>query len=212
MMRNAYLLAVLVLGLSRWSATASENPLTPTDIGAPGCQTAPLQEADLLQLTPTLGGTIPIGLPEGEPVPADVQEEIAQTVQEVFECLMTGDLRRVSANYSRAYLAERYSGVLSDLSRPAEVRDQVVDVSGLYQGPWHVLLLPDGRVAALLWSRVKDDPHPDPGSIALWVFVHEVGRWRVDDVNEMVTLPGQERPVYVADLVDRPSATPPASP
>jgi hypothetical protein len=44
------------------------------------------------------------------------------------------------------------------------------------------------------------------------MFIHEDGRWRVDDVNDMVTQPGQERPVYVADLVDRPPATPPASP
>jgi hypothetical protein len=212
MMRNACLLAVLVLGLSRWSVAASENPLTQTDIGAPGCQTQPLQEADLLPLTPAQAGWLPIGLPEGDPAPPDVQEEIAETVQEVFECLMTGDLARALANYSRAYLATSLGAVRSDLSRPSTGRDQTVAVSGLYEGPWRILQLPDGRVAALLWIRVKDDPHPDPGSIAVWMFIHEDGRWRVDDVNDMVTQPGQERPVYVADLVDRPPATPPASP
>jgi hypothetical protein len=211
-MRRTCLLAVLVLGLGQTCISAAENPLTSTEIGAPGCQTAPLQESELLQLTPTHGGPIPSGLPEGNDVSAVVQEEIAQTVQEVFECLMSGDPARALANYSRAYLAERRSAVQSDLSHPAEGREQAIDVNGLYDGPWRILQLPDGRVAALVRSRVKDDPHPDPGSVAIWLFVPEDGRWRVDDVIDMVTQPGQERPVYVADLVERPSATPPASP
>ena len=141
-----------------------------------------------------------------------VKEESAETVQEVFECLVSGDPARALANYSRAYRAESLSAAHSALSQPTEGRDRTVDVSGLGIGPWRILQLPDGRGAALLWSRVKDDPHPDPGSVALWTFVHENGLWRFDDVFDMVVLPGHERPVYVADLVGVPPATPPASP
>jgi hypothetical protein len=209
-MRLACLFALLALAWWRSSVGASDNPLTPTDIGAPGCQTAPLQEADLLQLTATNGRWIPTELPQGGPAPAHVQEEIATTVQEVFECVMTGDPARSLANYSHDYLAEHLSAAMSDLSQPVEARDQTVDVSGLYQGPWRVIMLPDRRVAALLLSGLKDDPHPDPGNVAIWLFVREDGRWRVDDVIDMIVPPGQERPVYIADLVDGPPAATPS--
>jgi hypothetical protein len=150
-MRYACLLALVMLGVSSWRVAASENPLTPTDIGAPGCQTPPLQESDLRQITPTTERDwIPTALPEGDPAPAKVREEFAKTVQEVFECLMTGDPWRTSANYSQAYIAERLFAFRSDLSAPAPTHDQEVDVSGFYEGPWRILVLPDGRVAALL--------------------------------------------------------------
>lgn len=213
-MRYPCFQALLVLGLSSWGIATAGETLTPAGMAAAGCQTPPLREAELRQFLTSTMPTTPEGwirseLPEGAPASAEVQAEIAITVQELVECTVTADPLRMYANYSRAYLTERRDGVLQDLSQPAEEREPTPDIAGLYKGPWHVGVLPDGRVSALLWT-VQDDPHPAPGKVAAWIFVWEDGRWRVDDVIDVIAPPGERLHVYVADLVDGPPAATPS--
>ncbi len=70
-----------------------------------------------------------------------------------------------------------------------------------YAGPWRIRVLPDGRVAALIWMA-SGDSHPAPGKTLLWILSDEGGHWRIDEIVDQIFPRDAKLPTYVADLVD----------
>ena len=73
-----------------------------------------------------------------------------------------------------------------------------------YLGPWHVQILPDGRVLAAVLLVVGDDPRPDPRRTRVLIFTHSDGRWLVDETIASVRIADCPRPVDVAAVVGPP--------
>jgi hypothetical protein len=73
-----------------------------------------------------------------------------------------------------------------------------------YVGPWHVQILPDGRVLAAVLLVVGDDPRPDPKRTRVLIFTHRDGRWLVDETIASVRVTDCAHPMDVAAVVGPP--------
>jgi hypothetical protein len=74
----------------------------------------------------------------------------------------------------------------------------------VYLGPWHVRILPDGRVLAAVLLRVGEELRPDPDRTRVLLFVHRDGQWLVDETIAHVRFADCENPVAVAVVVGPP--------
>jgi hypothetical protein len=170
---------------------------------------AALQGATAVQTESTASARSRMGrpmheaLPEGAPAPPEVERAITAVVDAFFPCVATRDPSRLDPFFSPAFLAGH--GPMSPDERE-DLRPQSVTTKAPpatpYAGPWRIQVLPDGRVAALIWMA-SGDPHPAPGKTLLWILSDEGdGNWRIDEIIDQILPRDSKFPVYVADLVD----------
>ncbi|HEU5434689.1 MAG TPA: hypothetical protein VFU81_23650 [Thermomicrobiales bacterium] len=146
---------------------------------------------------------LPKALPQGSPAPPALERDITRVVDAFFACVATHDPARIYPFFSAAVMQRR------GLARPpaalqAPEPNPVATITGPptpYAEPWHIQVLPDGRVAALIWMA-SDDPNPAPGKTLLWILTNEGGGWRIDEIVDQIAPCDSKFPIYVADLVD----------
>ncbi|HET7093414.1 MAG TPA: hypothetical protein VFI22_08050 [Thermomicrobiales bacterium] len=193
-----------------WSSSASmAEPAPPLKFADPAdCPITPAERIDLQPETtdPGPGGRdmrLREALPEGTPASPSVEREIAAIVDAFFACVATHDPERVTPFFGAAYLRRR--GLAQTPAASPEPAPQSVATLGApptpYAGPWRVQVLPDGRVAALVWLA-SDDPDPAPGKTLLWILTNEGGNWRIDAIIDKIAPRDAKFPTYVADLVE----------
>ena len=160
-------------------AACTVTPRTPEDLhallGDDYVEPSPVPLA--VQATP--GGEWTIGvdaLPEG--TPAD-SAEIEAVVQEMYACLAAGDMLRYLALFTDDEILEsRFLGRLGTLMATPEFQTPTPsEHNGSHQtrGLFHARLLPDGRMAGVA-------PIGFMGLPELYLFAHENGQWRIDEI------------------------------
>lgn len=179
------MLAVIVGGDGQaFAQTAS--PDASSAIGS--CAVAPRSEEDLARLgalaaergTPTAGGTETVGgLPlDGAPVDPETLRAVGATLAEVAACEASGDVARLFALYTDAYIvrdalaAEPVPILPGEVGTPVAVARGTPEVRAAPPLVTDSAMLPDGRVAA----RVERD-----GRAEFVVFAEVDGVWRVDE-------------------------------
>jgi hypothetical protein len=132
-------------------------------------------------------------LPEGRPVDAATAEAITQTVRQLEACVNSGDFLRFLALFTDAGLRQRPINASpetrAELAALAVATPTPVPVGqrAVFAGPWHMELLPDGRVeAAVVWFGSESDTCIDPNGITVLLFAQEDGQWRIDERIESV--------------------------
>ena len=192
--------------------TAQDATPRPEDVPPPqACRAAPRSFSSLQQLigTPMPGrestGTIPAptALPTGQPADVDAVAGITATVREAVACINAGDVQRLFALYSVAYLAEvgplAPESFIATGATPAPLRTE----------EWASLLavrdaqiLADGRVGAIVVIGNRVDLDPAEGRTAFFLFVRDDDRWLIDGIIEEVLVNGVA--VNVAELAGTP--------
>lgn len=174
------------------SAQESTPAVTP---GRAACTVAPRSLADLLA-TP-IAEPVQVDmlqeLPEGEPVEPATAEGVTRTVRQLGACASSGDLLRFLALFTDAALVQLH------LNTSEEGRAELAALGSaaptpyppgrraVFAGPWHLRLLPDGRVlAAVTWFGSEADTCVEPNRIWALIFVDRDGRWLVDEIIERV--------------------------
>jgi hypothetical protein len=198
-------LALLVCGgmpraASALQATPTASPTAVT------CHVAPRSTAEILALTGTnTSETEPTTqLPAGDEADAETTEAISAMLREMAACLSSGDMLRFYVLHSDDWL-QRSLGIVDGMAilttsiPPLDDGDRA-----RYVGPWHVQILPDGRVLAAVLLVVGDDPRPDPNRTRVLLFVHRNGRWFVDETIASVRVADCTLPVDVAAVVGPP--------
>jgi hypothetical protein len=152
---------------------------TPASLPA-RCNVAPRLAEEVLELAePTPGeGSRILPLPSGKPADPATTSAITAVLAEMGACLTAGDNPTACRWAARGLLV-----------------------------PWHVQVLDDGRVMAAVLLRVSDEVRPDPERTRVPLFVHEDGRWLVDETIEAVQLADCESPVDVVAVVGPPPGT-----
>lgn len=181
------LLAMLLLP----GRAAHAQVATPT----PGCDVPPRSQDELVRLnaSPVAGATpiatYPIAPPEGDPVEATVLNALDETLSEVVACAESGDLARLLALYSDAYVANIALAPEPVPIVPGQGHDHA-HVPGIQQTPEpaahadprveSAVRLPDGRIAAVVSAEGLD------GTKEIVIFVEEDGRWTIDEIREVL--------------------------
>lgn len=207
-MRQGLLAAVRPLGLLTALVLVGGGPLPPHAGARPAeqaatpqpvaCDVAPRSlEETLALVSPESGAGTPSNgrpiepLPAGIPADAETFAGVSATVRQLEACINDGQLFRFMALFSDESLrrmpgGENAGAELSMIaaSTPAPIppgRRSVVI------GPWHVEMLPDGRVlAAVVWFGTETDTCVDPNRVTALIFVERDGRWLVDELIEDV--------------------------
>ena len=204
-----YLLLILLLllacvGPPRAAGARQATPSAST--GAVTCDVAPRSTAEIL----TLAGTHESEsnqiheLPTGDDADPATTAAITAVLREMAASLSAGDMLRFYALHSDEWL-QRSLGVVDGMAilttsiPPLDDGDRA-----RYLGPWHVQILPDGRVLAAVLLVVGDDPRPDPNRTRVLLFVHRDGRWLVDETIANVRIANCPLPVDVAAIVGPP--------
>jgi hypothetical protein len=179
-------------------AAGGPPPATPTvegDVPSPEeCTVEPISLERLAQLVATPvpepvaspeASPTPFAMPEGRPADNATVAAITATIREYIACINAGDLARVLALYSDRAIVELLGlpaggeataqEILDSLGTPQVVPDDQRTVLIRID---EVLVLPDGRVAALILGDDRANPRP-PGP-ALVYFVEIEGRWMID--------------------------------
>jgi len=165
-----------------------------TPVGA-ACTAAPRSLADLRATPIAAPGPVDLRpeLPEGEPVGPAAAEGVTRAVRELEDCANSGELLRFLALFTDAALVQlnlnadeeamaEFAAVASSPPTPYPPGERAV-----FAGPWHLRLLPDGRVlAAVTWFGSAADTCVDPSRVWVLVFVERDGRWLVDEIIEQV--------------------------
>lgn len=132
-------------------------------------------------------------LPEGKPADAATAEAIGRTVRELEACANSGDFLRFLGMFTDSALQQtplvtswedrvELAALGSATPTPFPRGERAV-----FAGPWHVEILPDGRVlAAVVWFGSESDACVDPNRITVLIFVEQGGRWRIDERVERV--------------------------
>lgn len=183
------LLATLLVSLER----ASAQEATPASNATPvtGCDVTPRDEAELtaLNASPVAGATPmtmnPMAPPEGEPVDAATLNALDETLREVITCAESGDLARLLALYSDAYVANialAPEPVPIVPGRPRETLPVPAETPSAEVGTTPrvevAVRLPDGRIAAVVTADGLE------GSEEIVIFKEEDGRWVIDEIHE----------------------------
>lgn len=183
------ILAALIATISN-SVAQEATPaieLTPGD----GCDVAPRDESDLdaLNATATSRGATPVAvnpmeMPGGLPVDAATLNALDLTLKQVVACAETGDLARLLALYSDAYVAnialapepapiipgQRTDGLPVPAGTPGIAR-------GVEPGVEIAVKLGDGRIAALVTASGLD------GTDEIVLFTYEREMWVIDEIH-----------------------------
>jgi hypothetical protein len=143
-------------------------------------------------------------LPVGDPADPATTAAVTAVLQEMGACLTAGDMLRFYALHSDDWIRRSLGetdgfATISISTPPLADGDRAV-----YLGPWHVQILPDGRVLAAVLLRVGEELRPDPDRTRVLLFVHQDERWLVDETLAHVQLADCENPVEVAAVVGPP--------
>lgn len=190
------LVAAILVGALRPGIARAAAPATPTP-DAPSsdlCTVAPLTFDGLNAIieggraTPVAGSTSAQAgrdgvVPEGAPVPPDIEEGVRSVVREYVACQNSGELLRAYALYSDDYLARLFTrqGVWSraaydGLATPMpNGEDQPTAILGIRD----VRRLPDGRVGATVTITYASIPMPKTFFVT---FVRTEDGWAIDDI------------------------------
>lgn len=175
-------------------ANARAQEATPT----PGCDVPPRDTAELTALNASATASpsaatpapiIPIAPPEGEPVDAATLNALDETLVEVVACAESGDIGRLLALYSDAYVAS-----IALAPEPVPIvpgqghdHDHVPSVQETPEPELHAtprveaaVRLPDGRVAAVVSADGLE------GTREIVFFIEQNGRWRIDEIREVL--------------------------
>ncbi len=201
------LIAFLLLACGGTRQAASALPATPT--ASPTtvtCHVTPRSTAEILTLAESTPG-LPasrITLPTGDPADPATAAAITAVLREMAACLTSGDMLRFYALHSDAWL-RRSLGVVEGMATLTTSIPPLDDGHrARYLGPWHVQILPDGRVLAAVLLVVGDELRPDPDRTRVLLFTHRDGRWLVDETIASVRIPDCARLVEVAAVVGPP--------
>ena len=198
----------LVASLGPLRASAHQaSPTATHDVAA--CDVAPRTTAEILMVVETASNaTTSIAvLPTGDPADAETTATITAVLRQMAACLSTGDMLRFYALHSDEWL-RRSLGVVDGMALLTTSIPPLDDGHrARYLGPWHVQILPDGRVLAAVLLVVGDDLRPDPERARVLLFVNHGGRWLVDETIASVRVPNCALPVGVAALVGPPPGT-----
>jgi len=189
-------LVVPALGLAVAAGAAGggsvvAQPATPVGemVAAGECTTEPRPAGFFEQLAATPGATpstpvgqagspTPFAMPQGQPADQATVDAVTETERQVVACLNAGDYLRVYALYSDNYVRQNVPaetiGALPATPVPAPETTQLV-----LQAVREVVLLPDGRAAALI-----DLTGPQAGGAVTTtyaVFAQVDGRWLIDE-------------------------------
>lgn len=195
-------LIVLLMVLQAGTLAAAAQEATPSPDVA--CAVAPRPVEEMLDLwfdstgTPRVTGA-PDGqanlwaldLTQGEPVDASVTRAIEEVAQEWVACSNAGDLRRTNALFTDAYVAARGAAYADPELARGELERPPSPVSpdlGLAVGPPHdARRFADGRVGATF--AVTGVRQPGVGESVFMLFEETDGRWRIDDLLDLIAPP-----------------------
>jgi hypothetical protein len=185
---------------SALQATPTASPMAVT------CDVTPRSTAEILTLAETASSeTVPIlELPAGDDADPATTTAITAVLREMSACLSAGDMLRFYALHSDDWL-RRSLGIVDGMAILTTSIPPLDDGHrARYLGPWHVQVLPDGRVLAAVLLVVGDDPRPDPKRTRVLIFTHRDGRWLVDETIASVRITDCVLPVDVAAVVGPP--------
>jgi hypothetical protein len=198
-------LALLVCsGMPRAAAALQAIPIASP--AAVTCDVTPRSTAEILRLAGTDSSeTEPTRtLPTGDPAEPATAAAITAVLREMAACLTSGDMLRFYALHSDDWL-RRSLGIVDGMAILTTSIPPLDDGQrARYLGPWHVQILPDGRVLAAALLVVGDDPRPDPKRTRVLIFTHRDGRWLVDETIASLGVADCARPVDVAAVVGPP--------
>ena len=162
----------------------------------PGCTLAPRPEADLIALNATPSpvvestalATTPMEMPEGDSPDAATLNALDETLRQVVECAEAGDIGRLLALYSDAYVANValapepvpiVPGQPDEDDVPSLAETPVVgqDVTPSVES---AVRLPDGRIAATISAEGVE------GTEQIVIFSEERGTWVVDEIHSVL--------------------------
>jgi hypothetical protein len=201
-------LLLLACGGMRQAAAALHVTPTPSPTTVT-CHVAPRSTAEILTLAGTnTSGTKPTPvLPAGDNTDPATAAAITAVLREMAACLTDGDMLRFYALHSDDWL-RRSLGIVDGMAILTTSIPPLDDGNrARYLGPWHVQILPDGRVLAAVLLVVGDEPRPDPNRTRVLIFSHRDGNWLVDETIASVRLPDCALPVAVAAVVGPPPGT-----
>jgi hypothetical protein len=201
------LIALVLLvcgGMPRAASALQATPIaSPT---ADTCDVTPRSTAEILTLAGTGSSeTDPIlELPTGDEADPATTAAVTALLRELAACLTSGDMLRFYALHSDDWL-RRSLGVVDGMAILTTSIPPLDDGHrARYVGPWHVQILPDGRVLAAVLLVVGDDPRPDPKRTRVMIFTHRDGQWLVDETIASVRITDCALPVDVAAVVGPP--------
>jgi hypothetical protein len=198
-------LLLLACGGMRQAAAALHVTPTPSPTTVT-CHVAPRSTAEILTLAGTnTSGTEPTPvLPAGDNTDPATAAAITAVLREMAACLTDGDMLRFYALHSDDWL-RRSLGIVDGMAILTTSIPPLDDGNrARYLGPWHVQILPDGRVLAAVLLVVGDEPRPDPNRTRVLIFSHRDGNWLVDETIASVRIGGCALPVEVAVVVGPP--------
>jgi hypothetical protein len=201
------LIALALLVCGGMPRTASALQATPTaSPAAVTCDATPRSTAEILTLAETdASETVPIlELPAGNDADPATTAAITAVLREMAACLTAGDMLRFYALHSDDWLRESLGAVDGMAILTTSIPPLDDGHHARYLGPWHVQLLPDGRVLAAVLLVVGDDPRPDPKRTRVLIFTQRDGHWLVDETIASVRITDCARPVDVAAVVGPP--------
>lgn len=183
---TALLICSAALGVAFISVRAQE-----ASPSASGCQIAPRTERELLALNATAvsrdatpAAAAPIELPEGDAIDTTILAALNEALAQVAVCAESGDLARLLALYSDAYVAGIALAPEPVPIVPGQGHDYAggpvgTPSAGAAAAPNVVaaVRLADGRVAALVSSGRMS------GTREVVIFVEERGHWVIDEVH-----------------------------
>ena len=194
MPRAAAVILLVLVALFATLANAFAQEATPLIEAAPAdsCDVTARDDEELTALNATAasGNATPIAiealeLPKGDPIDAATLNALDQTLRLVEACAESGDLAKLLALYSDAYVAgialapepvpivpghghEHAGGPIGEPSAETCVEPRIESA----------VMLPDGRVAARVSAGGLE------GTADIVFFVEEEGRWVIDEVHE----------------------------
>ena len=175
--------------ISAWLSIPAASP------DAIACSVAPRSVEELLTSPAPEMGLMGMrqSLPEGRPADTATTEAITQAVRQLEACANSGDFLRFLALFTDAGLRQRPINaspeLRAELAALADTTPTPVPVGqrAVFAGPWHMEILPDGRVeAAVMWFGSESDTCVDPRRITVLIFAQQNGQWRIDERIESV--------------------------
>jgi hypothetical protein len=203
-MRLIALVLLVCGGMPRAASALQATPASSTT--AVTCHVNPRSTAEILTLAGTDSGetqpTLP--LPAGDDADAATTAAVTAVLLEMAACLTAGDMLRFYALHSDDWL-RRSLGMVDGMAILTTSIPPLDDGHhARYLGPWHVQILPDGRVLAAVLLVVGDDLRPDPNRTRVMLFINRNGRWLVDETIASVRIRDCLLPVEVAAVVGPP--------
>lgn len=184
-------LTALLFGGLLVSGSVGAQDATPISPDPSLCTLAPptIEELSMYAASPVAEATASpegtsIELPAGEPVDEATRDAVEQSMIINVACLNTGSTLQTMAAYTDAALG-RIIGGAGPVSQ--ELYDSLATPEALAEDQWTVIvefqdmvMLPDGRVAAIIIGDNQGDP-TEPAGPTLFYLAEQDGHWYIDD-------------------------------